>query len=117
MLIVLSFDKNEAYAENNCNLPLTLGGAVPDSARDTPTTRRPTRLTPSSPLLSQTGASGRSVVGIPTSASSVALFLPSSQISPRPTEPSRTFFPSSPTQLVIRTRTFLSPAAMIHKHD
>ena len=58
MLIVLSFDKNEAYAEKNCVLALTLGGAIPDSARDTPTTRRPTHITPSSPSL-KTGASGR----------------------------------------------------------
>ena len=54
-LIVLSFDKNESYAENNCILALLLGGAVPNSARDILTTRHPTRITPS-PSLGQTGA-------------------------------------------------------------
>jgi len=54
-VIVLSFDKNESYAENNCILALLLGGAVPGSARDIPTTRHPTRITPS-PSLGQTGA-------------------------------------------------------------
>jgi hypothetical protein len=90
MLIVLSFDKSEAYAKKNCILPLTLGGSVPIGLG--------------------------LPVGIATSASSSAPFLPSihiSRISPRPTEPSRTSLPSSPTQLVIRTRTFLFPAAVI----
>ena len=58
MLIVLSFDKNEAYTEKTCMLPLTLGKSVPDRARDIPTTRRPTPITPSFPSLSQTGPSG-----------------------------------------------------------
>ena len=40
-------------------LPLTFGGSVPDSARDSPTTRRPTRITLSSPSSSQTVTSGR----------------------------------------------------------
>lgn len=34
-LIVLAFDENESYTENNCVLTLLLGGAVPDSARGT----------------------------------------------------------------------------------
>ena len=34
-LIMLSFDENESYTENNCVLTLLLGGAVPESARGT----------------------------------------------------------------------------------
>jgi len=34
-LVVLSFDENESYTENNCVLTLLLGGAVPESARGT----------------------------------------------------------------------------------
>ena len=49
--IVFSFDKNKSYAENSCILALLLGGA-----RDIPMTRHSTRITPSSPSLSQTGA-------------------------------------------------------------
>ena len=115
MLIFLSFDKNEAYTEKNCILPLSLVGSVPDSARDTPTTRRPTPISPSSPSLSQTGASAR----IPTSTSSSAPFLPSiliSRISLRPTLPSRTSLPSSPTQLVSRNE-HLYFQLPLHTHD
>jgi hypothetical protein len=34
-LVLLTFDENEAYTENNCVLALLLGGAVPESARGT----------------------------------------------------------------------------------
>jgi len=34
-LVVLSFDENESYTENNCVLTLLLGGAVPETARGT----------------------------------------------------------------------------------
>jgi hypothetical protein len=34
-LVVLTFDENESYTENNCVLALLLGGAVPESARGT----------------------------------------------------------------------------------
>ncbi|KAF8489092.1 phosphoesterase family-domain-containing protein [Russula emetica] len=34
-LVVLTFDENESYTENNCVLTLLLGGAVPESARGT----------------------------------------------------------------------------------
>jgi hypothetical protein len=34
-LVVLTFDENESYTENNCVLALLLGGAVPQSARGT----------------------------------------------------------------------------------
>ncbi|KAH9991860.1 phosphoesterase family-domain-containing protein [Russula vinacea] len=34
-LIVLTFDENESYTENNCVLALLLGGAVPNNARGT----------------------------------------------------------------------------------
>jgi hypothetical protein len=34
-LVVLSFDENESYTENNCVLTLLLGGAVPEAARGT----------------------------------------------------------------------------------
>ena len=56
-------------------MALRLGSAIPDSARDIPTTRRPTRITPPAPSLSQTGGSGGSLAGIPTSASYAAHFL------------------------------------------
>ena len=34
-LVVLTFDENESFTENNCILTLLLGGAVPESARGT----------------------------------------------------------------------------------
>jgi hypothetical protein len=34
-LVVLTFDENESYTENNCVLTLLLGGAIPESARGT----------------------------------------------------------------------------------
>ena len=113
MLIVLSFDKNDLYTEKNCILALLLGGVVPDSARDIPMIRHPPRITSSSPSLSQTGGSSRSIVRVPTSTSSAALFHPSfnSHLATS-TEPSRASFPSSPTQFVVQTRTFTFPAAM-----
>jgi hypothetical protein len=57
--------------------PSPLARHRPDSVRDIPTTRRPTRITPPAPSLSQTGGSGGSLAGIPTSASYAAPFLPS----------------------------------------
>ena len=106
----LSFHKNKSYAENSRILALLLG-----SAREIPMTRYPTRITPFSPSLSQTGGSG-SLCRRDTNKCVFRYSLPSPlsiHILPCPTEPSRMSFPSSPTQLVIQTRTFPLPAAMI----
>jgi acid phosphatase len=49
IIIVLSLDKNESYAENNFIVALLLGSAITDSAWEVPTTRHPTRIAPPSP--------------------------------------------------------------------
>ena len=56
MIIILSFDKNESYAESNCVLVLLFGSAVPDSARDVPMTRRLTSITATPPYYVKLGA-------------------------------------------------------------
>ena len=109
-LIVLSFDENESYTENNCVLTLLLGGAVPDSARGSNDSTYYTHYS----LLSTVEANwGLGSLGRGDTNKCVfrCSFLPtlSAHMPPRPTGPSRTFSPSSPIQRAIQISTFPAP--------
>ena len=109
-LIVLSFDENESYTENNCVLTLLLGGAVPDSARGSNDSTYYTHYS----LLSTVEANwGLGSLGRGDTNKCVfrCSFHPtlSAHMPPRPTGPSRTSSPSSPIQRAIQISTFPAP--------
>ena len=109
-LIVLSFDENESYTENNCVLTLLLGGAVPDSVRGTTDSTYYTHYS----LLSTVQANwGLGSLGRGDTNKSVFrcsfLAAVSAHMLPRPTGPSRTSSPSSQMSRDIQTLTFPAP--------
>jgi len=108
----LVLTRTKSYAENSCILALLLGGA-----RDVPVTRHPTRINPSSPSLSQTGGTGRSVVGIPTSASSAAPFLPSLNSHHVPRNPLECLFLHHRCNWLYKPEHFHFQLRWPHKHD
>ena len=96
-LVVLTFDENESYTENNCVLTLLLGGAIPESARGTTDSTYYTHYS----LLSTVeanwglGSLGRGDTNKYVSYIPFTLARSTYKISPRPTGPSRTSSHSS----------------------
>ncbi len=110
-LVVLTFDENESYTENNCVLTLLLGGAVPASARGTTDSTFYTHYS----LLSTVeanwglGSLGRGDTNKYVSRNPLTLARPARpftrliKISLHPTGPFRTSSPSLLPQQVIQT--------------
>jgi Phosphoesterase family len=100
-LIVLTFDENESYTENNCVLALLLGGAVPNNARGTTDSTYYTHYS----LLSTVEANwGLGSLGRGDTNKYVSRSLHSlARFTIFPTGRSRTSFPSSLLPQVIRT--------------